>query len=162
MALNKSYLIIAFFFVRMGNMHSPLGLLSVYLAQGPGCHAFSSKGFPPLLSLTTFSVWSLTSWWMPHCTWRAIRPGSTVEGVDVWEWECDFKRPIPAQKPSKGSFCSLWALAVCGRHHHSGSLAVGVGLAPCAIRFGFLWLSFEIFLCLFGFISLFGCSCRLS
>ena len=28
-------------------MHSPLGLLSVYLAQGPGCHAFSVKVFHP-------------------------------------------------------------------------------------------------------------------
>ena len=91
--------------MRMGNMHSPLGLLSVYLAQGPGCHAFSVKVFHPssllpFLSLVFHQLINATL----HVESQAGVGGG---GTEIQEWECDFKRPIPAQKPSKGSFCGL-------------------------------------------------------
>ena len=149
MALNKSYLIIALLLCEMGNMHSLLGLLSVYLSRGPGCHAFSVEVFHPA-SLLPFLYLVLHQFINAtlHVEGQAgVRGG----GSEIQGWECDFKRPIPAQKPSKGSFCSLCSslLSAAG----TTILAIlqsGAGLTPC----GSLCFSIIIFWNIYVFIWL--------
>ena len=125
----------------------PLWGFSLFICRGPGCHAFSVKVFHPSSLLPFFS---LVFHQLVNATLHVeSQAGVWGGGTEIQGWECDFKRPIPAQKPSKGSFCGLWVLTVCSRHHHSGYLAVRS--QPCSLlvalffynyllKYLFIWL----------------------